>query len=131
MPRLLIIDDEPAICWGLKRLGEELGHDVTTCATAEDGLQAAETAPPDVIVLDVRLPGMSGLEAIDRLRAVAAEAPILLITAHGDLATAVEACADTRAIFIGASGSYPTAVARPGRLSLRLVSTSCVSRPES
>lgn len=91
MPRLLIIDDEPAICWGLKRLGEELGHDVTTCATAEDGLQAAETAPPDVIVLDVRLPGMSGLEAIDRLRAVAAEAPILLITAHGDLATAVEA----------------------------------------
>lgn len=91
MRSLLVIDDEPSICWGLKRLGESMALDVTTCATAEEGLAAAEVHRPDVVVLDVRLPGMSGLEAIERLRQVTAQAPVLLITAYGDLATAVEA----------------------------------------
>ncbi|MCA9237208.1 MAG: sigma-54-dependent Fis family transcriptional regulator [Planctomycetales bacterium] len=91
MSRLLVIDDEPAICWGLKRLGEDLGHEVIACASAEEGLVAATNASPDVIVLDVRLPGLSGLEAIDKLRDAAPQAPVLLITAYGDLATAVEA----------------------------------------
>lgn len=91
MSRLLVIDDEPAICWGLKRLGEDMGHEVVACASAEEGLAAAAERPPDVVVLDVRLPGMSGLEAIDRLRDAAPEAPVLLVTAYGDLATAVEA----------------------------------------
>jgi DNA-binding NtrC family response regulator len=88
---LLVIDDEPSICWGLKRLGESMSLEVTTCATAEEGLAAAEARRPDVVVLDVRLPGMSGLEAIDRLKHVAARTPVLLITAYGDLSTAVEA----------------------------------------
>lgn len=91
MRNLLVIDDEPSICWGLKQLGESMSLEVTTCGTAEEGLAAAEARRPDVVVLDVRLPGMSGLEAIDRLRRVAAKTPVLLITAYGDLSTAVEA----------------------------------------
>ncbi|MBX3432224.1 MAG: sigma-54-dependent Fis family transcriptional regulator [Pirellulales bacterium] len=91
MPRILVIDDEPAICWGLKRLVASMGHECVVCASAEEGLASAQAEAPDVIVLDVRLPGMSGLEAIDHLRAASHDAPVLLITAYGDLDTAVEA----------------------------------------
>ena len=68
-----------------------MGHECVVCASAEEGLASAQAAAPDVIVLDVRLPGMSGLEAIDQLRAASHDAPVLLITAYGDLDTAVEA----------------------------------------
>lgn len=91
MSNLLVVDDEPSICWGLKRLGEQLGHRVTTVASAEEALAALESFPPDVVVLDVRLPGMSGLEALDHLRKRAAGAPVLVITAYGDLETAAQA----------------------------------------
>lgn len=88
---LLIVDDEPSICWGLAKLAESLGHSVVTAATAEQGLEAARSRRPDTIVLDVRLPGMSGLEAMSHFRQALGPVPIIIITAFGDLATAVEA----------------------------------------
>ena len=91
MSHLLIVDDEPSICWGIARLAESLGHSVSTAASAEQGLEVAAARRPDVIVLDVRLPGMSGLEAMPRFRQVAGPAPIVVVTAFGDLSTAVEA----------------------------------------
>jgi two-component system nitrogen regulation response regulator GlnG len=87
---LLIVDDEPTICWGLSRLGEELGLDVAIGSSAEQGLQLAQKRPPDLLILDVRLPGMDGLTAIERFRQHMGSAPIVIITAYGDLATAVE-----------------------------------------
>jgi two-component system nitrogen regulation response regulator GlnG len=89
--RVLVVDDEPSICWGLRRLCESAGHEVTTVASAEHALMAIEEAAPDAIVLDVRLPGMSGLDAIPVIRQRAGTVPIIVITAHGDLETAVEA----------------------------------------
>jgi len=88
---ILIVDDEPSICWGLTRVAEELGHDVETCASAEDGLRALQRQRPDVIVLDVRLPGMTGLEAMDDFARASDGAPIVVVTAYGDLPTAVDA----------------------------------------
>jgi DNA-binding NtrC family response regulator len=88
---LLIVDDEQAICWGLKQLGEELGHAVRTASNAEDALRLAKAEPPDAIVLDVRLPGMDGITAMRHLREYVGAAPIIVITAHGDLQTAVSA----------------------------------------
>jgi two-component system nitrogen regulation response regulator GlnG len=91
MAKLLVVDDEQSICWGLSRLGRSMGHTVVTASSAEDALNAAAREPFDVIVLDVRLPGMSGLEAMVRLRKHAGPIPIIVMTAHGDLTTAVEA----------------------------------------
>src|SRR5580704_16908887 len=88
--RLLIVDDEPTICWGLSRLGQQLGHTVAIASSAEQGLEAAQREPPDLVILDVRLPGMDGLTAIDHFRSRIGTAPIVIITAYGDLATAVE-----------------------------------------
>src|SRR5262249_12501871 len=86
-----IVDDEPTICWGLKRLAEGLGHRADTASSAEQGLDLARLTPPGLIILDVRLPGMDGLTAIEHFRRSAPGAPIVIITAYGDLATAVAA----------------------------------------
>ena len=91
MSRLLVIDDEQAICWGLAQLGQRLGHEVQTASSAEQGLERAAQQPPDLVLLDVRLPGMDGLAALARLRELAPTAPVIIMTAHGDLGTAVEA----------------------------------------
>ncbi len=91
MSRLLVVDDEQSICWGLHELGKSLGHEVVTASSAEQALETLETNKPDVIVLDVRLPGMDGLTAIDEFRKRIGPVPIIVITAYGDLKTAVQA----------------------------------------
>lgn len=91
MPHVLIVDDEPAICWALKKMLQAEGHSVDAVSSAEAGVEAARAKSPNLIVLDVRLPGMSGLDAIPQFTALIDNVPIILITAFGDLATAVEA----------------------------------------
>lgn len=91
MPKLLVVDDEQTICWGLQRLGEGLGHEVVTASSAEEALELVADQRPDVIVLDVRLPGMDGLEAIGEFRDRLGDVPIIIMTAYGDLNTAVTA----------------------------------------
>jgi two-component system, NtrC family, nitrogen regulation response regulator GlnG len=91
MAHLLIVDDEQSICWGLARLAEELRHTTCTAASAEQGIECARSRRPDVVLLDVRLPGMDGLTAMKHFRAAAANAPIIVMTAYGELATAVAA----------------------------------------
>ena len=91
MPHLLIIDDEQSICWGLAKLAEQLGHTAATAVSAEQGLAAAGAKRPDVIMLDVRLPGMDGLAAMQHFQKAAPDVPIVVMTAYGELSTAVAA----------------------------------------
>jgi two-component system nitrogen regulation response regulator GlnG len=89
--QILIIDDEEAVCWALKRAFERAGHRVAVASSAEEGLEAAAAKRPDAVILDVRLPGMDGLEALGKLRQLTSDAPVIVITAHGNLTTAVRA----------------------------------------
>jgi two-component system nitrogen regulation response regulator GlnG len=89
--RILIVDDESSICWGLSRLARGMGHAVDVASSAEEGLRVAAAAPPDLLILDVRLPGMDGLSAMEAFAECLNGAPIVVITAFGDLATAVDA----------------------------------------
>ncbi len=88
---VLIVDDEQSICWGLQRLAESQGHCAAIASSAEQGIELARADLPDLIMLDVRLPGMDGLTAIEHFRRIAPQAPIVVMTAYGDLATAVSA----------------------------------------
>jgi two-component system, NtrC family, nitrogen regulation response regulator GlnG len=88
---ILIVDDEPSICWGFQRLLRDEGITVLTAGTAEEGLRIAEESQPALIVLDVRLPGQDGLSAMPEFRRVTSDTPIVVITAFGDLETAVKA----------------------------------------
>ncbi|MBN2024843.1 MAG: sigma-54-dependent Fis family transcriptional regulator [Pirellulales bacterium] len=91
MAHLLIVDDEQSICWGLRKLAEELGHRATIAASAEAGLEQARRDPPEVVFLDVRLPGRSGLDAMADFHRQLGPVPIIVMTAYGELATAVAA----------------------------------------
>lgn len=88
---ILIIDDEEPIAWTLRRAFERDKHRVAVAATAEDGLAEAKLNPPDVVFLDVKLPGMDGLTALGELKKTAPNAAVVVITAHGNLNTAVKA----------------------------------------
>ena len=72
MKKILIVDDEEAVCWALNRALTQEGHRVLTAGSAEEGLSLAEKEGPDTIVLDVRLPGMDGLSALAKFRELAA-----------------------------------------------------------
>jgi two-component system nitrogen regulation response regulator GlnG len=91
MSKILVVDDEQAICWGLEKLGKSLGHQVFVAASAEHGLRLAAECRPDFLILDVRLPGIDGLSAMQEFRRLLGQAPIAVMTAFGDLATAVKA----------------------------------------
>ncbi len=91
MAHLLVVDDEPSICWGLARLGKQLGPTVTVATSAEEALKLAGQQRPDAIVLDVRLPGMDGLSAMQHFHDLLGHVPIIVVTAYGALSTAVTA----------------------------------------
>jgi two-component system nitrogen regulation response regulator GlnG len=91
MSHVLIVDDEESICWGLQRLLTETGHDVSVAASAEEALDSVSHHAPDLVVLDVRLPGMDGLSAMEHFGRQAAGVPIVVITAFGNLDVAVTA----------------------------------------
>jgi two-component system nitrogen regulation response regulator GlnG len=91
VPHVLIVDDEEAVCWALERGLTRDGYSVTTSASAEDAFILAAQRQPDVIILDVRLPGLDGLAALAKIREISGGAPVVIITAFGNLATAVKA----------------------------------------
>jgi two-component system nitrogen regulation response regulator GlnG len=88
---ILIIDDEEGIVWSLRKAFEREGYRVAVAASAEDGLKKAGEFQPSVIFLDIRLPGMDGLTALGKLKTLAPDAAVVIITAHGNLNTAVKA----------------------------------------
>src|ERR1700685_1599013 len=91
MSHVLVVDDEPSICWGFRELLTEEGHDVSIASSAEEALDLASRNVPDAVVLDVRLPGRDGLSALADLRGRIGDAPIIIVTAFGDLQTAIRA----------------------------------------
>jgi DNA-binding NtrC family response regulator len=91
MSRVLIVDDEESICWGLQRLLTDEGFEVAVASSAEEALAVVERDPPDLAMFDVRLPGMDGLTALEHLRKQPQPFPIIVVTAYGNLETAVRA----------------------------------------
>src|SRR5438552_2345135 len=91
MSHLLIVDDEEAVCWALKKALTKLGHQVAVAASAEEAFRLAQKQTPDAIVLDVRLPGLDGLSALAQLQELSGDAPVIVVTAFGNLSTAVRA----------------------------------------
>ncbi|HWB51452.1 MAG TPA: response regulator transcription factor [Stellaceae bacterium] len=97
--RLLVIDDHPVVRSGLRRLlSGENGIEVHEAASGKDALVAFRDQPPDLVVLDLRLPGMSGLELIKRLKLENPALPILVLSIHQ------ESTYVARALQAGANG---------------------------
>ena len=89
MDRILIVDDDRSIRELLSMHLEERGFSVMSAATGAEGFRLAAEASPAAIVLDVRLPDASGIDLIPELKKRAADAPVLMITAHHDMASTI------------------------------------------
>ena len=89
MDRILIVDDDRSIRELLSMHLEERGFGVMSASTGAEGFRLASESTPSAIVLDMRLPDASGIDLIPELKKRAAEAPVLMITAHHDMATTI------------------------------------------
>ncbi|WP_329025219.1 response regulator transcription factor [Streptomyces sp. NBC_00690] len=83
MPRVLLIEDDPSVREGVELGLRRRGHDVRTAATGEAGLAALDEFRPDLLLLDLMLPGVNGVEVCRRVRE-SSQLPIIMLTARGD-----------------------------------------------
>jgi DNA-binding NtrC family response regulator len=90
-PHILLVDDEANVRRVLGALLEQAGYSVTGAGTGQEALDLVRTQDPDLVLTDLKMPGMDGLELLARLREGFPEIPVILLTAHGTVATAVEA----------------------------------------
>jgi len=88
---VFVVDDDVSVREALERLLRVVGFDVETFASAQDFLTHRRANVPSCLVLDVRLPGLSGLELQNRIAEANREIPIVFITGHGDVPTSVRA----------------------------------------
>ena len=89
--RILVIDDEAEIRRSVRMILEYEGYDVLEASSGPEGVALAEKESPDLVFLDVKMPGMDGLEALQRIKATNEALPVVIISGHGTVTTAVEA----------------------------------------
>src|SRR5271154_2526633 len=90
-PHLLVVDDEAGIRESLSSILVDEGYDVESAASAEEALERAAAGDIEVVLLDVWLPGMDGLEALSRMQAIQRPPAVIMISGHGTIETAVRA----------------------------------------
>jgi nitrogen regulation protein NR(I) len=91
MGRILVVDDEPGVLHAFREMLAGLGHQVLSAANGAEGVERMRDGQPDVVVTDLSMPGMSGMEMFREVRAIDAKLPVIIMTGHGTMATAIEA----------------------------------------
>lgn len=90
-PRLLLVDDDATFCSVLSRALETRGFQVGVAHTVAEALSRIQDSPPEYAVIDLKLPGQSGLALVSRLKALSERTRIVVLTGYASIATAVEA----------------------------------------
>lgn len=91
MSTVLIVDDEQRICWALEECLKDDGYTVLITSNAKDAIGLLEKSSIDVVLLDIKLPGMDGMEALQRIKAMNKSVLVILMTAHGGAQTTIQA----------------------------------------
>lgn len=91
MKNVLVIDDDEKICWAFEQFLTDEGHRPIIANNAEEGLRKLQLEMPDIILLDVRLPGMNGLEALKQIKVLQPEAIVIVMTAYDNVETTIQA----------------------------------------
>ena len=89
--KILVVDDEKLIRWSISRRLKKLGYEVATAETGEEALEQLAAAPPDGLLLDVRLPGIDGVEVLNRALQMSPELAVIMMSAHSTIDIAVGA----------------------------------------
>lgn len=89
--KLLVVDDEHLIRWSLEQNLKKQGYDVVTAGTGEDALRLIREEQPDLVLLDIQLPGISGIDVLEKIKEHDEDIIVIMVTAHSGLETAVNA----------------------------------------
>ena len=89
-PHVVIVDDEEDIQLSLSGILEDEGYRVTACGSGEEGVRLLEQDEPDILFLDIWLPGIDGMEVLEKSRREFQELPVIMISGHGNIETAVD-----------------------------------------
>src|SRR5512134_784164 len=89
--RILVVDDEYLIRWSLQQDLARDGYEVQTAEDGEAALRQVRESPPDLVLLDIQLPGMDGIQVLQKIKASDPEIVVIMITAYGMVDTAVAA----------------------------------------
>lgn len=87
---LLIVDDNEGICKLLFELFSDEGYDVETAQSGMEALRCVKARVPSLIILDMKMPGMSGIEALHEIRKINLQVPVIVMTAYAELDTIIE-----------------------------------------
>ena len=91
MEKILLIDDEADVQYSFKRIFNSPEVQITTASSGEEGLLSLRAQKPDLVIMDVRMAGLSGLETLRKIRELDTKLPVLIMTAYGTTQTAIEA----------------------------------------
>jgi PAS domain S-box-containing protein len=91
MDKLLLIDDEPDIVRVLSMSLKVDGYDVVTATSGVEGLEAYDRETPEIVITDIKMPGMDGIEVLKKIKEINPETEVIIITGHGDIENAIEA----------------------------------------
>lgn len=91
MSRILVIDDEKATLNMFKMLLSAYGHEVLTAENGEEGISVFDTEKPDLVMTDIKMPGMDGLQVLGKIKSISPDSEVIVITGHGDMDLAIKA----------------------------------------
>src|SRR3989338_11645142 len=91
MNTILIVDDEKNVLSSFKKILVQGGYKVFTADNGEEALLIAEDQGPDLVVMDIKMPRMTGLEALAKFKKIDPKVPVIIMTAFGTIDTAIEA----------------------------------------
>ena len=91
MSKLLLIDDETDVQYSFRRIFDSAETELATASSGEEGLKLIPLFKPDLVIMDIRMGGMNGLETLRRIRQIDSKLLVILMTAYGTTQTAIEA----------------------------------------
>ncbi len=91
IPKILVIDDEEHMCWALERAMKQEGYQVLTTTRGRTGIDLIREEAPSLIILDLKMPEMDGMEVLKKAKELNPKLPVVMLTAHGTIETAIEA----------------------------------------
>ena len=127
MSKILIADDERAICDAFSRLIEMEGHQPLTASNGKNALKIIREQQPDAVFMDVKMPGMGGLEALTQLQQENIKIPVVIMTAYGTMETAMEAVRKGAFDYLG----KPVELSRARQLLKQMLAVSSVQNTQA